>query len=411
MPLNSRESLSSRISELGEGSLKDLLVDMNDSSWQWSRNKDSSTSRKRNVVVGGQTVDSASASAGGGSGGSSSGGESGGSSTSSDQIQSNWKEANPLAKAFIKNKPALGSISSYDFSGGIGDVYFDGKEFFTKDETENKILNKPYAVWFSSIDGSLQGTQSFTFGDPDRLGALYVPSLQVMGSAIMGNRAGFWDDQFFTLHRASTGGTVQLTPGYSNTKFIYAHNNEGNATVATDKASFANLAQNGIVFASMLPNTSEDLIYLHTDEGAKYDPITKTLSVENLFCSGYSDIGSLLVTKDSHGYSAGVPLNLSVDSNGERVWSLAQATDDLSKIATHFVVSYIDENNFRVADYGYWRITGLSAYGKLFLSAIPGEVVSSVSALPSNVAIQPLGIADATGLHINITSYVRDVTP
>lgn len=132
MPLNSRENLSSRISELGEGSLKDLLVDMNDSSWQWSRNKDSSTSRKRNVIVGGQTVDNSSASAGGGSGGSSSGGEGGGSSTSSDQIQSNWKEANPLAKAFIKNKPTLGSISSYDFSGDIGDIYFDGKEFVTK---------------------------------------------------------------------------------------------------------------------------------------------------------------------------------------------------------------------------------------------------------------------------------------
>lgn len=138
MPLNSRESLSSRISELGEGSLKDLLIDMNDSSWQWSRNKDSSTSRKRNVIVGGQTVDSSSASANGGSGGSSSGGsssggESGGSSTASDQIQSNWKEANPLAKAFIKNKPALGSISSYDFSGDIGDVYFDGTKFVSKD--------------------------------------------------------------------------------------------------------------------------------------------------------------------------------------------------------------------------------------------------------------------------------------
>lgn len=119
---------------------------------------------------------------------------------------------------------------------------------------------------------------------------------------------------------------------------------------------------------------------------------------------------SVLVTKAAHGFAVGQPLNLSASSSGD-VWSLAQATADLSQVATHFVVAVVDANTFRVSNAGFWAIPGLAVYGPLLLGATAGEVVSSVSALPSNVAIQPLGIADATGLHINITSYVRDVTP
>ena len=118
-----------------------------------------------------------------------------------------------------------------------------------------------------------------------------------------------------------------------------------------------------------------------------------------------------LVTKTAHGFAAGQPVRVSVDGSGVSSWTLAQATADLSQVATHFVVAVVDTNTFRVSNAGFWAIPGLAVYGPLLLGATAGEVVSSVSALPSNVAIQPLGIADATGLHINITSYVRDVTP
>ena len=121
--------------------------------------------------------------------------------------------------------------------------------------------------------------------------------------------------------------------------------------------------------------------------------------------------GSLLVTKAAHGFVAGQPVRVSVDGSGVSSWTLAQATADLSQIATHFVVAIVDANTFRVSNAGFWAIPALTVYGSLVLGATAGGVVSSVSALPSNVAIQPLGIADATGLHINITSYVRDVTP
>lgn len=133
MALNSRENLALRIAELGEGALKDLLTDMNDSSWQWSRNREDSSSRNRKIVVGGQVVDSSQATASASGGNQGSGSQSpGGSSTSLDQVQSDWKESNNSSKAFIKNKPTLGSISSYDFQGEEGDVYFDGKIFITK---------------------------------------------------------------------------------------------------------------------------------------------------------------------------------------------------------------------------------------------------------------------------------------
>ena len=130
---------------------------------------------------------------------------------------------------------------------------------------------------------------------------------------------------------------------------------------------------------------------------------------ENDYSSFYPK--SDLVTKAAHGFVAGQPVRVSVDGSGVSSWALAQASADLSQVATHFVVAVVDTNTFRVSNAGFWAIPGLTVYGLLLLGATAGGVVSSVSALPSNVAIQPLGIADATGLHINITSYVRDVTP
>lgn len=120
---------------------------------------------------------------------------------------------------------------------------------------------------------------------------------------------------------------------------------------------------------------------------------------------------SVDVSKTAHGFVAGQPVRVSVDGLGVASWALAQATADLSQVATHFVVDVVDANTFRASNSGFWTIPGLTVYGNLLLGATAGGVVSHVSALPSNVAIQPLGIADATGLHINITSYVRDVTP
>ena len=391
--LNSRESLLQRLALLGDGTHKDLLVDLVDSAWQWSRKDDSTSTRNRKTIIGGQVSSSSSQSTVGGgpsSGSNSSGSGGGASSQPMQQIQSDWKVSDPTSVAFIKNKPDLSSI------------------------IDHALSNSPYAVWWSNAEGRLVGTQAFTFGDPSRLGALYVPSLQAIGSIIVGNKTGFWDDQFFTMDYSATGGTVQLTPGYSNTKFIYAHNNSGNASVVTDKASFANLQQNGIVFASLLPNTSEDLIYLHTDAEIQFNPTTKTFTIKNISCKGNADIPSLrsiLVNKQAHEFSLGQPLHLGVNEAGEPTWSLAQSTSDLSLIATHFVVEVIDNDSFRASCEGYWKGISMSSYGQIFLGSSPGSVISSISSLPSNVAIQPLGIADNTGLHINITSYVRDVTP
>lgn len=171
--------------------------------------------------------------------------------------------------------------------------------------------------------GPLVTTPAFTFGDPTKLGALCVPSLQSLGSIIIGDREGFWDGQFFTMNYPTNGGQISLTPGYSNTKYISAHNSEGNATVATDKASFANLAQNGVVFASMLPNTSEDLIYLHTDDGLSYNPTTKLFTVPDL-AIGSIDAAGVLVN-DASGKVSSVPA--STFSDDHLVFATAQDTN------------------------------------------------------------------------------------
>lgn len=194
----------------------------------------------------------------------------------------------------------------------IGTEIYNGKVNLTFDYSKlsGNLFNSPYSVWFSSSNGTLAGTNSFTFGDPSRLGALYTPSLQVMGSAIMGNRAGFWDDQWFTMHYDATGGTVQLTPGYSSTKFIYAHNTLNNASVVTDKASFNNLADGGMVFASMLPNTSEELIYLHTADGLSFNPTSFLLTAPSIstsaFCLNSLSTSGVLVN-DASGNVSSVP--------------------------------------------------------------------------------------------------------
>lgn len=223
----------------------------------------------------------------------------------------------------------------------IGFESYNGRVNLTFDyaKASANLANTPYSVWFSSSDGKLQGSTSFTFGDPSRLGALYTPSLQVMGSAIMGNRAGFWDDQWFTMSYSATGGTVQLTPGYSNTKFIYAHNNENNASVATDKASFANLAQNGVVFASMLPNTSEDLIYLHTADGLSFNPTSSILTTPHLAIGSFSAAGVL--TNDASGNVSSVPLATFADSQQVLVSSTDTAAGYLgSKLAAGTNISF-----------------------------------------------------------------------
>ena len=118
------------------------------------------------------------------------------------------------------------------------------------------------------------------------------------------------------------------------------------------------------------------------------------------------------VTLNSHGFSVGEPVRLDVDSSGNQMWSSAYATDDLSHTATHYIVSVPTSDTFVAANSGFWAITpSTSVYGQQFLGATAGTVVNSISSLPSQVAIQPLGILDSTGLHINITSYVRDLTP
>lgn len=137
--------------------------------------------------------------------------------------------------------------------------------------------------------------------------------------------------------------------------------------------------------------------------------IGDVVASENDYSSFYPK--SDLVTQSAHNFVVGQPVRVSVDEFGVSSWMLAQATANLSQVATHFVVAVVDANTFRVSNAGFWAIPGLAVYGPLLLSATAGGVVSSALALPSNVAIQPLGIADATGLHINILSYVRDLTP
>lgn len=197
----------------------------------------------------------------------------------------------------------------------IGFQSLNGKVNLTFDYSKitSNLTNIPHAVWFSGADGTLQGTESFSFGDPARLGALYTPSLQVMGSAVMGNNAGFWDDSNFAMYYPAVGGTVQLTPGYSNTKYIYAHNNQNSASVVTDKASFGNLANNGLVFASMWPNSSEDAIYLHTATGLSYSPLTNILTTPNLSVTTALTLSTLttagILVNDASGNISSVPVS------------------------------------------------------------------------------------------------------
>lgn len=131
---------------------------------------------------------------------------------------------------------------------------------------------------------------------------------------------------------------------------------------------------------------------------------------ENDYSSFYAK--SDLVSKAGHGFAVGEPVRLDIDSLGAQTWSSAYATADLAHTATHYVVAVVDANTFRAANSGYWPISPASpVYGQQILGDAAGSVVASVSALPSGVGIQPLGMLDSTGLHINITSYVRDVTP
>lgn len=114
---------------------------------------------------------------------------------------------------------------------------------------------------------------------------------------------------------------------------------------------------------------------------------------------------SVLVTKAAHGFSVGQPLNLVASSTGD-VWSLAQATADLSLAATHVVVVVVDANTVRVAQGGYWPMS-LNFYGTLYLGAAAGALVT---APPSGLSIQQIGTADSGGLYISI-AYPRDIAP
>ena len=334
-----------------------------------------------------------------------------------------------VVKEFPEPKPTEFSVLSHDDSD-------DQYKWKTIDGLLAKYVGPSHEVTFWSASdsgkGMLTSSPSFTFGDQASLGALRVPSLQAVSSIVVGNRDGFWDGQYFTMDYSSIGGQIRITPGYSNTKYFFAHNNEGNASVVTDKASFGNLSNNGIVFASMLPNTSEELIYLHTDDGFSYSPLTKTATVNKLAIGSfntegvvindpqgniksvpYSSLsGDCLVTKVGHGFFVGEPVRLDIDASGAQSWSAAYADSTLNHTATHYVVDVIDANTFRAACSGYRPLSPASpVYGQQILGPTPGSVVASVMDLPHEVGIQPLGMLDATGLHINILSYVRDITP
>lgn len=161
--------------------------------------------------------------------------------------------------------------------------------------------------------GPVVSASALSFGDPTRLGALYAPSIQSEGSIIVGARDGFWDSQWFSMFYNSIGGTVQLTPGYSNTKYIYAHNNSNNASVVTDKASFGNLANNGLVFAAMMPNTSDDLIYLNTATGLSYNPTSTILTAPKLAIGNLTSAGVLV--NDASGNVSSVPAGTFTDDH------------------------------------------------------------------------------------------------
>lgn len=183
----------------------------------------------------------------------------------------------------------------------IGIESYNGKVNLTFDYSKisSNLTNLAHVIWFSGSNGNLVGTQSFTFGDPSRQAALFAPSIQASGSMIIGSSGNaFWDEDNFYLRYPANGGIVQLSPD-STDKYIYAHNNLGNASVVTDKASFANLANNGLVFACQLPNTSEDLIFLHTASGLSYNPTSNILTAPKLAVSNLSTAG--VVVNDANG--------------------------------------------------------------------------------------------------------------
>ena len=178
----------------------------------------------------------------------------------------------------------------YSENGGVF------KEFASKSDIATALNNQTgptyQILWYgndvaSSGTGPIVSTPQFTFGDTvNHSGALCAPSIQAVGSYHLGTGkadVGFWDSSVFWMANTTSGSIVQLSPGLStSTKYIYAHNNSNNASVVTDKASFQNLSNNGIVYAYEDSTTSEDLIYLHTSSGFTFSPTSNLLNVTNI---------------------------------------------------------------------------------------------------------------------------------
>lgn len=418
--LNSRESLLQRLALLGDGTHKDLLVDLVDSAWQWSRKDDSTSTRTRKTIVGGQVAGSPSSYGSG----SSSGSGSASSAPSVDQIQSDWKVSDTTSKAFIKNKPKLGSIASYDFSGGAGDVYFDGTKLISitpKEDSKSLVV-----AWFICLPGYVEPPlmDLSLLSNDDKFAMVnggYCIAAQLQQTNFGVGTSLWYLDSFspedstkdvwrevnvsdnVCLINMDRGLRRELQP-----HFKYSINNLDQPEFTQLPSGIYTLVLDGDNYW-WLPQVVKEFKDpdFDKDEILSYNHLTNEYEWKGK--SSYSE--SMLVNSISHGFTAGVPLHLSVDGNGNGSWSLAKATDDLSLIATHFVVEVIDNDTFRVANYGFWPITGLPKYGQIFLSGNAGTVEDSILSLPSGVAIQTLGIADNTGIHINITSYVRDLTP
>ena len=205
-------------------------------------------------------------------------------------------------------------------SGGLNINLQSGKVDLGLDYTyiKSNFTNLPYSVWFSGSNGNLVGTQALTFGDPSRQAALYAPSIQAQGSMIVGSSGNaFWDEDNFYLRYPANNGIVQLSPD-STDKYIYAHNSLGNASIVTDKASFANLANNGVVFACEWPNSSEDQIFLHTQTGFSFNPSTNLLTTPKL-STGTLNISSLttsgVLVNDSNGNITSTPIGNFTDDH------------------------------------------------------------------------------------------------
>lgn len=236
--------------------------------------------------------------------------------------------ATPWVSATGSDAPGYLINKVSNASGGLKISALSGKVDFALDYSviKSNLTNTPYAVWWSGSNGSLVGTSSFSFGDPSRQAALFAPSIQASGSMIIGsNGNAFWDEDTFYLSNAVTGSIVELTSGWSNTRYIYAHNNQGTASVVTDKASFANLANQGLVFAAELPNTSEDLIYLHTASGLTYNP-TSTLLTTPKLSTGALAISTLttagVLVNDAYGNVTSSPVGNFTDDHMVVVSSL-----------------------------------------------------------------------------------------